>query len=253
MMLKIVRVLISVCLIALISRTVSAQPKVLQSGVYNWDTLKTQTLTCATGTFDQLKIRALVLKSGNSVDNALSTDTTEELIIVKDGNLNVSINANTKLLGPGSVAVVMPGDSYRIKNMDSVSGACYVLKYRSRAPIDVGRGVKAGGSILVDWHDLVFKPHDKGGLRQYFERATAMLKRLDIHVTTLNAELKSHEPHTHGAEEVVLMIKGNAEMQIGDGFYQGTAGDLFYLASNIPHALKNTGTTPCMYYAIQWE
>jgi len=80
-----------------------------------------------------------------------------------------------------------------------------------------------------------------------------MSKRFEMHVTTLNVGIKSHEPHTHRAEEIVLMINGNTEMEIGNGLYKGTDGDLYFLGSNIPHAIKNIGTEPCMYFAIQWE
>ncbi len=42
-------------------------------------------------------------------------------------------------------------------------------------------------------------------------------------------------------------------MQIGDGFYKGTDGDLYFLDSSVPHRIKNIGTEPSMYFAIQWE
>jgi (S)-ureidoglycine aminohydrolase len=80
-----------------------------------------------------------------------------------------------------------------------------------------------------------------------------MMKRLEIHVTTLNAGLKSHEPHTHRAEEIVLMIEGNTEMQIGESFCKGKEGSIFFLGSNISHAIRNEGTKPCTYFAIQFE
>jgi (S)-ureidoglycine aminohydrolase len=80
-----------------------------------------------------------------------------------------------------------------------------------------------------------------------------MSKRFEMHVTTLNEGLKSHDPHTHRAEEIVLMINGNSEMQIGENFYKGSVGDLFFLGSNIPHAIRNVGAGSCMYFAIQWE
>jgi (S)-ureidoglycine aminohydrolase len=79
------------------------------------------------------------------------------------------------------------------------------------------------------------------------------LHKLDIHVTTLNTGLKSHDPHTHKAEEIVLMIDGNAEMQIADSFKKAGPGDLIYLGSNVSHAIRNDDTKPCMYYAIQWQ
>jgi (S)-ureidoglycine aminohydrolase len=80
-----------------------------------------------------------------------------------------------------------------------------------------------------------------------------MTKRLDMHVTTLKAGLKSHEPHTHRAAEMVVMIDGHTEMQIGQKFYKGNEGDVYYLASNVLHGIRNIGSVPCTYFAIQFE
>ncbi len=74
-----------------------------------------------------------------------------------------------------------------------------------------------------------------------------------MHVTTLKEGVRSHDPHTHRAEEIVLMIAGNTEMQIGEKFYKGTTGDFYYLGSNVLHAIKNVDTKPCMYFAFQFE
>jgi (S)-ureidoglycine aminohydrolase len=49
------------------------------------------------------------------------------------------------------------------------------------------------------------------------------------------------------------MIKGDVQMQIGEKFYNSAAGDVIFLEANVPHALKNTGSEQCSYYAIQWH
>jgi (S)-ureidoglycine aminohydrolase len=147
----------------------------------------------------------------------------------------------------------MSGDDYKIENSGSADAVFYIFLYKSKYFVNIERGIDAGGSFMIDWNDLVFNPHDKGGIRQYFERPTSMSKRFEMHVTTLNQGLKSHDPHTHRAEEIVLIINGNTEMQIGENYFKGSEGDLFFLGSNIPHAIRNEGKGPCMYFAIQWE
>jgi quercetin dioxygenase-like cupin family protein len=74
-----------------------------------------------------------------------------------------------------------------------------------------------------------------------------------MHTTALNVGEVSHAPHTHIQEEVILVMRGNVEMQIGENFYEGVTGDLFFLSSNTPHALKNTGKDQCEYFAFQWR
>jgi (S)-ureidoglycine aminohydrolase len=80
-----------------------------------------------------------------------------------------------------------------------------------------------------------------------------MFERFDMHATNLNAGMISHPPHTHRAEEIILMIKGDVQMQIGENFFNSTAGDVIFLEANVSHALKNTGSEQCSYYAIQWH
>ena len=90
-------------------------------------------------------------------------------------------------------------------------------------------------------------------LNRLFDRATAMLNRFDIHVTTLNVGQQSHDPHTHVNEEIILMIDGNAEERIGDKKELAKPGDVIRLGSKVLHNITNVGNKPCQYYAIQWN
>ena len=69
----------------------------------------------------------------------------------------------------------------------------------------------------------------------------------------LDTGMISHPYAYTRAEEIILMIKGDVQMQIGDNFFNSTAGDVIFLEANVPHALKNTGSEQCSYYAIQWH
>ncbi|MCB0732243.1 MAG: cupin domain-containing protein, partial [Ignavibacteriae bacterium] len=80
-----------------------------------------------------------------------------------------------------------------------------------------------------------------------------MLKYFSLHVTTLNPGINSHEPHTHTCDEMVIMIEGNTEMQIGNENFNGKDGDVYFLGANIPHAIINVGKESCMYYAFHCE
>ena len=147
----------------------------------------------------------------------------------------------------------LPGDKVRFENTGDKAVQIYEMTYRSIAPPDTERGKKSGGSFILDWNTIAFKPHAKGGVRQFFDRQTNMLNRFDIHVTTLNEGLKSHDPHTHKNEEIILMIEGNAEMQIGTEHQKANPGDVVFLGSMVLHNLTNVGKTPCLYFAIQWN
>jgi (S)-ureidoglycine aminohydrolase len=240
----------------------TAQNKMVESGVYHWSSpesekdgnvIKREILDGPTLLLKSLKADAVTLKSGMNDFEIIPPSEEQKLIIIKEGNLEVAIGEKQKDFGPGSIITIAPNDNLQYKNAGSEPVTFYLFSYDSQKPVDEVRVDSAGGSFMIDFADLEFHPHDKGGLWDYYRRPTAMFGYTEMHVTSLNPHIKSHEPHTHSAAEFVLMISGNSEMQIGDKFYQASAGDLYYLESDIPHAIQNTGDNPCKYFAIQWE
>ena len=198
------------------------------------------------------EMNIITLKEGKSM--SYKPDTLyERFFIINKGTVKVKLNDSAISIDPGSVVCVLPGDKVRFENTGEKAVQFYEMIYRSLAQPDNERGKKGGGSFVVDWNSIAFKPHAKGGVRQYFDRPTNMFNRFDIHVTTLNTGLKSHDPHTHKNEEIILMMEGNAEMQIGTEHQKANPGNVVFLGSMVLHNLTNVGKTPCLYFAIQWN
>lgn len=252
--------IINLVLIFLPALAFSQRDSVL-SGVYKWKEPGTSKKNKVTSTvllegkvhdFEWMQVSANSLNPSPERIKQSVPKNQEQLIIIKKGVLQITVGDSTFALNAGSVAVLMPGEKIII----NCTQPCvfYVMKYRSKAPKDAERGKKYGGSFIKFWGGISYKPTNNGGGRKdYFERPTAMQKRFEMHVTALKEGVRSHDPHTHRAEEIVLMIDGDTEMQIGDKFYKGTTGDFFYLGSNVLHAIKNIGATDCIYFAIQFE
>ena len=240
--------------------TTVCHSQTIKSDVYQWKNLpvereetteRREILNGKGAVLSNMEVHAttLVSRSGPQPKN---THPEEVMIAIKEGKLKIIMGNQSKTMGPGSIAFAIPGEEISVENMGDTKTTYYVFKFKSNLP-DIQRAKDAGGSFFMDWNDIKFSPHDRGGVRQYFNRPTATMKKFDIHVTTLNAGIKSHEPHTHKAEEIILMMEGNAEEEIGDAVKKSTTGDLIYLESMVPHAIKNVDTKPIMYYAIQWE
>ncbi|MDB5212053.1 MAG: cupin [Sediminibacterium sp.] len=176
----------------------------------------------------------------------------EHFFIIKKGSVKVSLKGKTTSLNRGSVVLLLPTDMIKFENDGSDDIEYYEMTYIAH-PADLERGTREGGSFTMDWKDMAFKPSDKGGVRQLFDRRTAMFNRFDIHVTQLNEGNKSHDPHQHKNEEIILMLEGNAEMQIGTDHQKANPGDVVFLSSNILHNLTNIGKSACLYFAIQWN
>lgn len=250
--------------LALIGSTaLPAQEPPLKSGVYHWSELKPEPTDTgekrlfvkgSTLDMDFLEIQGITLKPGQASLSRPASDEHEELIIVKEGTLKVTLKNQSKVVvGAGSVAIAIPGEECRLENATETPVVFYLFRYKSKAGANAERGKGAGGSFVVDWSAVPFKPSALGGRRDNFDRATTLFRRFEMHASTLNASLQNHATHTHRAEEMVLVIRGEVEMLIGETQYKAAAGDLFFLASQIPHSLRNIGKEQTEYFAFQWQ
>lgn len=242
--------------------SISAQETHLPSQVFQWN-LKTPSnstkIESSTlfdgkgGVLDKHTMKGIRVPSHQRINIKKSKDL-ERFYIIKSGWATIQLNdQKITTLNRGSVVCVLPNDVLNITNKEDGPLEIYEMSYQANTAMNIERGVKAGGSFITHWDDITFKPHDKGGVRQFFDRPTAMLNRFDIHVTQLNVGFKSHDPHTHVNEEIILMLEGNAEMQIGNDHQKANPGDAVLLGSNVLHNLTNIGNTPCLYFAIQWN
>jgi len=240
---------------------VFAQQDSITSGVFSWkEPVKQNSKNILTAVLfegvtydmDWLQMTANALPPFGIKTKVTVPGNEEQLLIIRSGNLTIGRDSSYQMRA-GSVALFMPGETFLLQNTSKGPCRYYIMKYRSKNPVDIERGNAAGGSLVKDWSKIDFELNEKGGRRNFFERPTAMCKRFEIHATTLKEGLKSHDPHTHRAEEIILVIDGKTEMQIGDKFYKGTGGSVYYLGSNVLHGIRNNGAGDCTYFAFQFE
>lgn len=237
---------------------VTAQQVPIRADVYRWDNAPVVTkgtaqqrvlLEGSTPAFKHLKVHTTTVAAGE-VPHPGHQHADEELIIVKEGQLTVTIAGKAEKLEKGSVALIMPGDEHALANDGSEPVTYYIMRYETDKP---QRGTFAGGSFVKHWNELAYKTHDKGGRRDVFDRATPHSARFEMHITTLNEGLMSHPPHTHEAAEILLLIEGKAEESIDGKWIPAGVGDIIFLQSQVPHAIRNTGKGAATYFAFQFE
>lgn len=237
------------------------QTDTLPSHVYEWSKLPVNkekssitkpVLEGSTTALSHFVVSATILDP-KAVHAPHAKNDTEALIIVKEGQVKITIKGIQKILGPGSIAFAMPGDEYSIANTGKTEAVYYILTYQSKLPMNIERAKQQGGSFMLDWNDLVFNKTEKGGRRDFFNRATSQLEKFEMHTTMLNPGFDSHAPHTHKEEEIILLLKGNVEMYIAGENIRAAPGDVVFLSSGVSHALKNIGNGPCEYFAFQWR
>ncbi len=235
-----------------------AQQDSVLSGAYSWKEPAIQKNKISTSIilqgkvhdFEWMQISANVITSEKKYKQSVAASY-EQLIIVKSGSCVIIFNDTSYQLTAQSVAVLIPGQKYSISKTGKGALEFFSMKYKSKKPIDMQRGAT---SFVKVWESVAFKPNNNGGSRRdFFEQPTLMQKRFEMHVTTLKEGLKSHEPHTHRAEEIVWVLEGETEMQLGNDIVKTGIGGFYYLGSNVSHAIKNIGTKPATYFAFQFE
>jgi (S)-ureidoglycine aminohydrolase len=234
-----------------------AQTTTISSGLYAWKSSHGpyEPLLLGSTTFlEPFAVDIETLKPGERrVLTKEDNSETEELLIVKEGKLTISWAGKDKSIGPGSIVFLMANERKGYENQGSIDLVFYRLRYTAKLGADVARGKSNGGSFIVDWDELPFKKTDVGGRRDFFNKPTATCTKFEMHVTTLNEGLPSHAPHEHDEEEIILLIKGTATMNVAGKDYPMAPGDFVFAASHDFHGIRNSGKGQCEYFAFQWK
>jgi (S)-ureidoglycine aminohydrolase len=243
--------------------TVRAQAAPVKAGVYPWAQASSMDvgggrverviLSGSTLDLDSLEVRAVTLPVAARADTSSAHEHLETFMMVKEGKLWVTLNGVSRALGPGSVALALPGDRTVVSNVGGTPASYYVFTYRSKAPMDLTRGKQAGGSFMVELSEQAEKPTVSGVRRDVLNRPTAMFKRFESHWSSVNEGLRNHQTHTHRADEFMMMTRGNVAVLIGTTEPPASESDVVFLGSMIPHSLASKGPGPAQYLVIQGE
>lgn len=249
--------------VVLSASTAMSQSMPVKAGVYAWRAAdpvsgtnwrsERSVLSGSTLDLDTLDVRAITLAARATPDTATGRDSLESFVLVKEGKVQATLAGVTSALGPGGVALVLPGDRLVITNTGSVPARYYLFTYRSKAPMDMNRGRQAGGSFMLDYADLTEKPTGVGFRRDVVNRPTAMFKRFESHWSSVKEGVQNHATHTHRADEFMMMTKGNVQLLIGTTEPRATLGDVVFLGSMLRHSLVSKGPGPAQYLVIQGE
>lgn len=239
-----------------------AQLQPIKSGVFHWNDFEVtingdrQSRSILEGVsphFEYLEMHATTQSVGAEPSTAHANKDIEEIIIVKEGLMKVTIEGKSSILGANGVVSLMPQQLHSLQNVGDDPLTYFVIRYRAKKKMDIARGVASGGSLMINADSTVFKPSSVGGVRSYFDRSTAMCERLEMHVTTLDREVQSHEPHAHMETEIILMISGETAQLIDGKEYTAKAGDFYFMESQSIHGIRNTSDKPTTYFAFKWK
>lgn len=182
----------------------------------------------------------------------------EEMIFLKEGQLEVTINDRVFPAGPGSVLFYASNDFHKVKNVGDTPATYVVINFGTAATATAPKERAADSapktalrSQVFEWTKLPAQPTKNGERRAIFAAPTVTCDKLSVHATTVKGGEAAHGAHRHGDEEVVLVKEGTIEVDMNGAKQRGGPGSLFFFASNDEHGLRNAGDTPLTYYVIR--
>jgi quercetin dioxygenase-like cupin family protein len=181
----------------------------------------------------------------------------EELIILRDGELDVHINGTNTRIGPGTLFFFASNDPHAVQNRGTTPATYFVFNFSTAATV-ARRGQprvddQPGrlGSTIFHWDKLEAKPTKTGLRRNITDLPTLTLANFECHVTTLNAGEAPHAAHRHPDEEIILVKEGRLEVTLNGRTETVGPGAILFFSSNDEHGVKNAGTTAASYYVMR--
>lgn len=127
------------------------QESPLSSTIYDWKDVraestktgeKRQFLQASTRTLDELELHVTTLNPG-AAPHPPHQHPDEELIIIKEGMVESTVNGNTKRVGPGSVIFQASNQLHGIKNVGTTKAVYHVIKWKTeKTPKPVGKAAE---------------------------------------------------------------------------------------------------------------
>jgi len=129
-------VIVTLCVVA-----ATGQTSVMQSTVFDWSSIAVkqtdvgsvrQFFRTPTITLDELECHVTTLNPGLS-SHAPHKHPNEELIIIREGNVEVLSNGEWKKTGPGSVVFNASNEMHALKNIGTTPAVYHVINWKSPA------------------------------------------------------------------------------------------------------------------------
>lgn len=210
-----------------------------------------------TATFERFECHITTLLPGR-ISHPPHQHPQEELIILRDGTLDVTINGVTTRAGAGSLLFFASNDFHNVKNVGETPATYFVFNFTSGLTKSAPKqGAAAAavpgrlGSSVFDWAKLGVKPTKTGERRDVVNSPTNTLAGYECHVTTLKPGEAPHAPHHHPDEEIVLVKEGTLSVMLKGTTMTAGPGSIILAGSNDEHGWRNAGATTATYYVMR--
>ena len=185
----------------------------------------------------------------------------EEIIYVREGKVDFTINGQVHHAGPGSYAFFASNDPHNARNVGSTPATYYVINFvsdvaNSPAVINAPSAAQQNqsgkmASTVIDTITLPEVPFAVGSHSTVVQsQPTTTFVALESHITRIDPG-KQTTPDRDPNDEVCILREGQVEVTVNGVSSRMNAGSLMYWAPTDQRNFRNVGTTRASYLVIR--
>ena len=183
----------------------------------------------------------------------------EEMLLIKEGDVEVSINGQKHRAGAGYLIFFASHDPHNLQNVGNTPATYYVINFCTdlvQTVPDKPASEQAVPGMLhsseIDCNSLLTTPTETGSrINNIIDSPTLTFLRLGSHITTLNAQMSTRADMVDPGDELFIVKSGVIEATVNGVSCRLKAGSLFYCAPNDKRTFKNIGTAPAAYQVFK--
>jgi quercetin dioxygenase-like cupin family protein len=206
---------------------------------------------------DKLEVHITTLNPGME-SHPVHRHPWEEMLLVKDGDFEVTLNGRKQHADPGAMVFLASNDPHNARNVGTKPGTYYVINFvtdLSHSTSDKSAAQQAVPgklpSSVMDCNSLSSTPTPTGSRVVCANSPTLTFLALESHISTLNVGQQTAANIIDANDEIVVIKSGQVEVTVNGIASRMNEGSLLYWAPNDKRSLRNIGSTPTSYQVIR--
>jgi quercetin dioxygenase-like cupin family protein len=243
-----------------------SHPAVLGTTFVDWDALVPRYTPVGrsmpvfdnpTAALPKFEVHITTLRPG-MISHAVHHHAWEEMLLIKEGSVEVSINGKKYPAGPGFLVFFASHDPHNLKNVGTTDATYYVINFVTdlvqsavdRPASEQGVPGKLSSSV-IDCDGLPKTATPSGFRVPVLDSPTLTFQRLVVHITTLNPGQRTRAEMIDPGDELFIVRSGVVEATVNGITSRMKEGSLFYCAPNDKRTFKNDGAFPASYQVFK--
>jgi quercetin dioxygenase-like cupin family protein len=210
-----------------------------------------------TATLPKFEVHVTTLLPGMS-SHPIHRHVWEEIMLLRQGELDLSINGKPQHAGPGAFIFFAHNDPHNATNHGSQPATYYVVNFVTDAaladPNESAAEQAIPGKLASGVYDCTAQtstPTPTGSRSVCVSSPTLTFAALESHITTLNPGQHTAAAMVDPGDEFVLIQSGDIEVTVNGISSRLHQGSMLYWAPNDRRSVRNIGPTPAAYQVIR--